>query len=257
MKRRTFIYLNLVAAIIAYLLWCWMVTIPASSAIPASASPHTMWTASAGASFKKSLPAKELIATSSTDLNNAAMMNHVEVPTQGTDAETRAPRHGDQSMPHEVYATVSLDQAEHYVLKQPTALLIEVSIRDYYQDARGVEWVDFHVWKNKSIAHITDARNRLSAFSPADQDYIRNWAKQQAAADPTSTSSSSAGWLTLGQLAQQANRMGISRGTRDWAAQVQAQLQANAAASAQTTPQQDAQAAEQPVPQQGPTIITN
>jgi len=111
--------------------------------------------------------------------------------------------HQDPSLPDSAYLTLPLNQAEHHIFD--IGGKSEASIEGYYyDDVRGpgftqgtgtVEWVKMYTWQRTSPSGAigpegpSETIRPITAFSPEDQDYIRNWAKQQAAAAAASAAS--------------------------------------------------------------------
>jgi len=251
MNARAFLKRLLMVAVLAGLLWLWwQFTTPhlPLDSIARSESKSLV----VSRSTPKPLTEKVAEVEPSTDVIDSVPSNPVETSIQS-----------QPNMPAEVFNTLPLNQAGHYVFSRPVSGLVEVSIRDFRHDSKGNEWVDFHVWRNEGVAHITDAGRMLSTLPIEDQNNVRNWVLQQAAANPSSTSRSSTGWLTTDELAQQADRLGISRSNPDWEAQVQAQLNTDAAWTRAVDKTPGASAAAQSKLQQqqrqppGPSIILN
>jgi len=90
--------------------------------------------------------------------------------------------HQEVSLPESVNLTVSLDQAEHHVFSGSTGIYGDACVVGYDHGSNDIEYVRFRQLDGNG--QLTGAAGNVLLFnlSPEDQDYVRNWAKQQAAA---------------------------------------------------------------------------
>jgi hypothetical protein len=281
MKPRTFLNIILTVGVLLGLFWWgWQTTTPDIVVAPSAPtqgavkSPASQLVPSANTPMPVpqnvamiASDASDSVAPPSESLNNSddphsPNYRYKDLAIQARAAYDYAMAHkGDPSMPKAVYARVPLDQAEHHVFHLTTDApggTSEVSIGGYGHLSNGLDTVTLHVWANNGVSTWGDLMNLpLTDFSPDDQDYIRNWARQHAATNPDSTSQTSAPWPTLPQLRQEANQLGISIQQGDWIKQVQAQMQANSAETTQANQPPNPESANSSASSAGPTIITN
>lgn len=266
--RRAFSNVLVLGVIIAILWWGWQ----AAALDPSLAEPTTLKPVKLLSAASIGQKPKLIIVpapVSAVELSDSVTPSVTDVPasTQSVaEASDDRPRLSFEPtpivgppMPDAAYLNTPLENAEHhtFTLKSMSGYTFDTSITRYTQvrssTGKLIEFVALHVWQNTGAAHLVDMSIEIGYFTPEDQTFIRNWARQQAAAavasnDPTPPTPPP----TLFGLARQADRLGISRTNKDWAVQVQAQLQAEAAvASISATPQSDPQ----PTAQQGPVII--
>ena len=198
MKPRTFWAIILVlGAALGLCLWMWLTSDSGIASIPPKPIEEPVKHL---ASLSIPMPPPE------TEARPASAANLTDLPTTATpEAQVvvamatatpaaPAPRAPEPTPPPAASAddtpnavlTVSLDQAEHHVFKHGSGTY-EVSITRFRRilvgpEQRPEEFVDMHVWQTSGVAPSTDMGLPFSAFGPEDQDYIRNWAQQQAAA---------------------------------------------------------------------------
>jgi hypothetical protein len=278
MKRRTFLYLNLLAAIIVYLFLEWQTKTPNTTPAPAKASAKPI---AAQVNFKMPQFPKAPIFASAAGENSSASLDTSATPNNGTAAEGKS-QHDNAwvrahypLLPDKVYLAVPLDQAEHHVFKINSpwpGRTVEASIVGFHHSIpKGMniemEFVDLYIWAIDGVPPwyaaggvvMQQDGNPLHSFSPQDQDYIRNWAQQQAMANPAATALTSSGLPTFAGLVQAADRLGISRESPDWMSQVEAQMTARDMARAAAVPEPVGLYTGFPMGswQQGPTVILN
>jgi hypothetical protein len=200
MNSRAFLKGLLAAAVLVGVAWLWWQStapdLPANSlALTQSAAKPAI----ASESFKMPQIQKVEIVAPAEDVNDSAVSPAAETTTESdaaaqdkfpaaTAARAYALAHqGDPSLPNSAQLTVPLDQSEHRVIQRllGTGTTEEVSIEAYYRNPRGgQETVSYHIWNAEGLPGASGFEEQLLLqwLSPADQDYVRNWAKQQAVA---------------------------------------------------------------------------
>jgi hypothetical protein len=134
--------------------------------------------------------APALDTTESTISDGSLALDTAENTAETTDVAVEPSAVTSPPTPDAVLTT-PLAEAEHHVFKLRVGTL-EVTITRFHRvhdalENQNIEFVDMYVWQSirndnsNAALHITGIDLPLNQFSLEDQQYIRNWAQQQAA----------------------------------------------------------------------------
>ncbi len=261
MKPRTFIkFILSICVFVGLLLWLWQITTPDLQVTPIAPAEQAAKRIASSVNDKLPPVAKGLKP-------NPFIMANESTPQTISNTQDNRPRISLEAtplvgppVPDDAHLTVPLENAEHHVFNLKSMEAYDASIIGYSHtlnsDGKDMETVRLYVWQNSGPAHIIDLSLYIGYFSPEDQDYIRNWARLQAAS-PSANQPSTAP-PSIVQLRQLAAQMGIPLSSPDWVSQVQARMQSNGGATTPAIPESNSQTDVQSAPpQQGPIVITN